>query len=294
MIEAVGLAKRYGDVAAVADLSFQVGPGVVTGFLGANGAGKSTTLRMLLGLDAPTAGRITVGGMDYRDLADPAGTVGALLDARLHPRRTARDHLRWMAAAAGLQASRVSEVLAQVDMTHAADRRGSALSLGMRQRVGLAGALLGDPAVLVLDEPLNGLDPAGIRWLRDLLRGLAAEGRTVFLSSHLMAEMEQTAERVVVIADGRLVAQVGVEELRGRGATVLVRPADPADVDGLEAALRSAGGRVEASPAGLTVAGLAPAEVGRIAFAAGIAVQELAQREHRLEESFLALTGGAR
>lgn len=299
MISADGLTKTYGPVRAVHDLTFTVRPGVVTGFLGGNGAGKSTTLRLLLGLDAPSAGRITVCGTAYRALPDPAGTVGALLDARMHPRRTARDHLRWMAAAAGLPASRADEVLRLVEVP---DRRGAALSLGMRQRVGLAGALLGDPGVLVLDEPLNGLDPAGIRWMRDLLRAFAAEGRTVFLSSHLMSETEQTAERVVVIHSGRLVAEVGVAELRTRAASVRVVPVEPADAGGLAAALRGAGARVEPGPAQgagehprarLTVSGLSPAEVGRVAFTAGIAVQELGLQEHRLEESFLALTGSA-
>jgi ABC-2 type transport system ATP-binding protein len=292
MIAADGLTKAYGSVRAVDDLTFTVQPGAVTGFLGGNGAGKSTTLRMLLGLDSPTSGRITVGGRRYHS----AREVGSLLDARLHPRRTARDHLRWMAAAIGVGESRVDEVLRVVEVP---DRRGRELSLGMRQRVGLAGALLGDPSVLVLDEPLNGLDPAGIRWMRDLLRAFAAEGRTVFLSSHLMAEMEQTAERVVVIAGGRLVAEVDVAELRSRAASVRVAPVEPARLPALGAALERAGGVPTAEgrgadPVALLVSGLSPDEVGRVAFAAGIAVRELSVQEHRLEESFLQLTGGAR
>ena len=232
MISARGLTKRYGGLLAVDDLSFDVTPGAVTGFLGANGAGKSTTMRMVLGLDAPTAGSVTVAGRAYRDLPSPLREVGALLDPRCtHPGRSARAHLRWMADAAGIGRSRVEAVLELAGVHDAADRRMGTFSLGMRQRVGIAGALLGEPGVLLLDEPLNGLDPEGIRWVRALLQGLAREGRTVFVSSHLLNEMEQVAQRVVVIAHGRLLDVLDVGRaallaaalvLRSTGAGVVV------------------------------------------------------------------------
>lgn len=291
MISARGLTKRFGDVLAVDDLSFDVEPGAVTGFLGANGAGKSTTMRMTLGLDAPTAGTVTVAGRAYRDLPSPLREVGALLDPRcMHPGRSARAHLRWMADAAGIGRSRVEEVLRLVGVADAADRRVGTFSLGMRQRVGIAGALLGDPGVLLLDEPLNGLDPEGIRWVRALLQGLAREGRTVFVSSHLLNEMEQVAQRVVVIAHGRLVAELDVDVLDvRRAATVRVRPADHRLAD----ALRAAGATVTPIEDGLDVLGVPAQRVGEIALGCGIALRELVERRHGLEESFLALTGGA-
>ncbi|GAA0901181.1 ATP-binding cassette domain-containing protein [Pseudonocardia zijingensis] len=286
MISARGLTKRYGAVLAVDDLSFDVEPGAVTGFLGANGAGKSTTMRMVLGLDAPTAGTATVGGRAYRDLPSPLREVGALLDPRcMHPGRSARAHLRWMADAAGIARSRVEEVLELVGVGHAADRRVGTFSLGMRQRVGLAGALLGDPGTLLLDEPLNGLDPEGIRWVRALLQGLAREGRTVFVSSHLLHEMEHVAQRVVVIARGRLVDVLDV----GQAATVRVRPASTR----LAAGLRAAGATVTAVEDGLDVEGVPPQRVGEVALEYGIALHELVERRHGLEESYLALTGVA-
>ncbi|HLU57024.1 MAG TPA: ATP-binding cassette domain-containing protein [Pseudonocardia sp.] len=283
MIRARGLTKRYGAVLAVDDLSFDVGPGAVTGFLGANGAGKSTTMRMTLGLDAPTAGSVTVAGRAYRDLPSPVREVGALLDPRcMHPGRSARAHLRWMADAAGIRRSRVEEVLELVGVAHVADRRVGTFSLGMRQRVGIAGALLGDPGVLLLDEPLNGLDPEGIRWLRTLLRDLAHEGRTVFVSSHLLHEMEQVAQRVVVIARGRLVDEFEV----GRAAAVRVRPADA----GLVAALRAAGAEVTAVEGGLEVRGVPAHQVGELALEHRVALHELVERRDGLEEAYLALT----
>jgi ABC-2 type transport system ATP-binding protein len=286
VISARGLTKRYGDVLAVNDLSFEVTPGAVTGFLGANGAGKSTTMRMVLGLDTPTAGTVTAGGRAYRDLPSPAREVGALLDPRcMHPGRSARAHLRWMADAAGLARSRVEEVLELVGVAEAAGRRVGTFSLGMRQRVGLAGALLGDPGILLLDEPLNGLDPEGIRWIRTLLQDLAREGRTVFVSSHLLHEMEQTAQRVVVIAHGRLVDVLDVEG----AATVRVRPASTR----LAAALRAAGATVTQIEDGLDVCGLPAERVGEAALECGIALRELVERRSGLEASFLALTGGA-
>jgi ABC-2 type transport system ATP-binding protein len=209
-----GLTKRFGDVLAVDRLSFQVDEGTVTGFLGPNGAGKTTTLRMLLGLVAPTSGTATVGGRRYRDLPDPARRVGAVLEAGgFHPGRSARDHLRIQATAAGLSRARVDQVLEQTGLAGAARRRVGGFSLGMRQRLGLAAALLGDPEVLILDEPANGLDPEGVHWLRGLVRGLAAEGRTVLVSSHLLAEIARTADQVVIIDKGRLVTQAPMAEL---------------------------------------------------------------------------------
>jgi ABC-2 type transport system ATP-binding protein len=291
MISARGLTKRYGQVLAVDDLSFDIRPGAVTGFLGANGAGKSTTMRMVLGLDAPTSGTVTVAGRRYQDLRSPAREVGALLDPRfMHPGRSARAHLSWMADAAGLGRVRVEEVLGQVGVADAADRRLGTFSLGMRQRVGIAGALLGDPGVLVLDEPLNGLDPEGIRWVRSLLQGLAREGRTVFVSSHLMNEMEHTAERVVVIGEGRLVDALDVGELRGRTAAVRVSPADVEAAGLLVDVLRREGATVTVTPDALEVRGVLPERIGRLALQHGIALRELTRRTGGLEESFLALT----
>lgn len=292
MISARGLTKRYGKVLAVDDLSFDVTPGAVTGFLGANGAGKSTTMRMVLGLDTPTSGAVTVGGKAYRDLPSPAREVGALLDPRcMNPGRSARGHLRWMADAAGIARARVDEVLELVDVTHAADRRLGEFSLGMRQRVGIAGALLGDPGVLLLDEPLNGLDPEGIRWVRSLLQDLAAQGRTVFVSSHLMNEMEHTARRVVVIGHGRLIDAVDVAELRGRAAAVRVTTADADALPLLAMVLRAAGGTATDDADGLAVRGVAADRIGRLALEHGIALRELSLHTSGLEESFLALTG---
>jgi ABC-2 type transport system ATP-binding protein len=221
MIEARGLSKHFGATVAVDGLSFDVRPGVVTGFLGPNGAGKSTTLRMLLGLDRPDAGQATIGGRRYRELPWPLRTVGALLEAKaFHPGRSARAHLAALAASNGIRRSRVEEVLGVVGLDGAAGRPAGSFSLGMAQRLGVAAALLGDPGVLVLDEPVNGLDPEGIRWMRDLLRSLAAEGRVVFVSSHLIGEMALTAERLVVIGRGRLLAQTSVAELSGRSASL--------------------------------------------------------------------------
>jgi ABC-2 type transport system ATP-binding protein len=285
VISARGLTKRYGAVLAVDDLSFDVAPGAVTGFLGANGAGKSTTMRMVLGLDAPTAGSVTVAGRAYRDLPSPLCEVGALLDPRYtHPGRSARAHLQWMADGARIGRERVEEVLELVGVAEAADRRVGTFSLGMRQRLGIGGALLGDPGVLLLDEPLNGLDPEGIRWVRALLLDLASEGRTVFVSSHLLNEMELVAQRVVVIAHGRLVDVLEV----GGAATVRVRPASAR----LAEALRAAGATVTPAGDGLDVGGVPAQRVGEVALACGIALRELAERRSGLEESFLALTRG--
>jgi ABC-2 type transport system ATP-binding protein len=217
MIEARGLVKRYGPTTAVDDLSFDVRPGTVTGFLGPNGAGKSTTMRMIIGLDRPDAGQVKVGGRSYRDLRSPLREVGALLEAKaFHPGRTARAHLAALAASNSIPRGRVEEVLAITGLGKAANRRAGKFSLGMAQRLGIAAALLGDPAVLLLDEPVNGLDPEGIRWIRNLLKSLAADGRTVLISSHLISEVAQTADRLIVIGQGRLLAQTTVAELSAR------------------------------------------------------------------------------
>jgi len=285
-IDVVGLTKRFGEVLALDDLTFSVRPGVVTGFLGPNGAGKTTTLRCLLGLVSPTAGTATIDGRAYRDIHQPLRTVGAALEAAsFHPGRSARDHLRVMALAGGLPASRVGEVLALVGMTEFADRRVGGYSLGMRQRLALAQALLGDPPVLVLDEPANGLDPAGIAWLRQFLRALAGEGRTVVISSHVLSEVQQTVDDVVVIARGRLVRQGSLADLEGGPAAVLVRTPTPARLrDALASyAVTEVDGR-------LRVEGGTTDEVGHLAHAAGVELHELTAEASDLEKVFLRMT----
>ena len=289
-IETVGLTKRYGDVTAVDDLSFSVREAAVTGFLGPNGAGKTTTLRMILGLARPSAGHSTVAGRPYTQLDDPARTVGANLEvAGAHPGRSGRDHLRALAAMASLPRSRVGEVLRLVELEGAAGRRAGKYSMGMRQRLGLAATLLGDPRVLVLDEPANGLDPQGIRWLRDFLRGMAAEGRTVLVSSHVLAEVAQTVDDVVVIHRGRLVESGPVARLTA-GGHVVVRTPRP---DELRAALERAGLAVTADADTLVVDCPETDRVGELAFEAGVPVHELTTRATSLEEAFLALTSDA-
>jgi ABC-2 type transport system ATP-binding protein len=286
-----GLTKRFGDVLAVDQLSFQVGEGTVTGFLGPNGAGKTTTLRMLLGLVAPTSGTATVGGRRYRDLPDPARQVGAVLEAGgFHPGRSARDHLRVQATAAGLPRARVDQVLEETGLAAAARRRVGGFSLGMRQRLGLAAALLGDPEVLILDEPANGLDPEGVHWLRGLVRGLAAEGRTVLVSSHLLAEVAQTADQVVIIDKGRLVAQAAMAELTaGADRTVRVRTPQP---EALRDLLVARGATVSVDgPGQLVVAGVTTEQVGQAAAAGGIVLHEMRFERSNLEDVFLELTG---
>jgi ABC-2 type transport system ATP-binding protein len=281
-------------VRAVSDLSFSVEPGSVTGFLGPNGAGKTTTMRMMLGLERPDAGTATFGERPYAVLPSPVRTVGAVLETAFHPARTGRNHLRVYCRAAGLPISRADETLQQVGLADAANRRAGGYSLGMRQRLALATALLGDPAVLVLDEPANGLDPEGILWLRGFIRYLAHdEGRTVLVSSHLLSEMEQTADRVVIVGAGRLVREGSIAELRS-GATgagsVLVRSPE---VTRLAEALRSGGLTVEDGQDGLlTVARATPAEVGSRAFAAGIELHELRAQSSGLEELYFQLTTG--
>jgi ABC-2 type transport system ATP-binding protein len=285
-----GLSKRFGDVVAVDGLDFEVEEGTVVGFLGPNGAGKTTTLRMLLGLVTPTAGSATIHGRPYRELAEPTRHVGALLEASgFHPGRSARNHLRVVAGAAGLPAERADQVLAQVGLADAARRRVGGFSLGMRQRLGLATALLGDPRVLILDEPANGLDPQGIHWLRGFLRHLADQGRTVLVSSHVLAEVAQTVDQVVIIAAGRLVTQAPLATLtqQARGA-VRVRSADTAALAGLLAAqgtdVRLAG------PDELVASGVTSQQVGGTAAAAGIAIYEMGFEHANLEEVFLQLT----
>jgi len=279
--------KRYGRERVVDDLTFTVAPGRVTGFLGPNGAGKSTTMKILLDLARADSGHASVGGTRYRDLGDPARTVGVVLEPNaFHPGRSGRDHLRVLADAAGIAPARVEELLGAVGLAHAADRRVGAYSLGMRQRLGIAAALLGDPPVLVLDEPGNGLDPQGIRWLRDLLRDRAAAGATVFVSSHLLSEVEHLADEVVVLSNGRLVATGALATLQQRGTSV--RTPEPARLTRL---LTSSGASVGAGSDGaLVVRGLPIAEIGDRALAAGIALHELAPQAGSLEQLFLEWT----
>jgi ABC-2 type transport system ATP-binding protein len=294
LIEARGLTKRYGDKLAVDDLSFTVRPGVVTGFLGPNGAGKSTTMRMILGLDAPTGGSVTVNGRPYREHAAPLREVGALLDARsVHPGRSAYHHLLALAQTCGIGRSRVDEVVEAVGLEGVARRRAGGFSLGMGQRLGIAAALLGDPRAVILDEPVNGLDTEGIRWIRSLLRSLAAEGRTVFVSSHLMSEMALTAQHLVVIGRGRLIADTGTEEFIARAAPGVVR-ARSTDPDALAALLRSRDVAVSANGDGaLAVSGVSTDQVGRLAGAAGITLLELTAQQASLEEAFVDMTRDA-
>lgn len=279
--------KRYGDRTVVDDLSFTVPPGRVTGFLGPNGSGKSTTLKILLDLAKADQGRASIGGRRYRDLADPARTVGAVIESdAFHPGRSGRNHLRILADATGISHARVDDILEQVGLTDAADRRAGAYSLGMRQRLGLAAALMGEPPVLTLDEPGNGLDPQGIRTLRDLLRAQAADGGTVFVSSHLLAEIEHLADDVVVIHQGRLVTHGSLDELQ-RSAS-FARTAEPGR---LAAVLEQAGATTETQGAdGLIVRGMPIDEIGERAFANGVALHELSHRAGSLEELFLNWT----
>ena len=290
MIEVDRLTKRFRKTVAVDDLSFRVRDGAITGFLGPNGAGKTTTLRIVLGLVRPTAGKATVMGRPYRELGSPARQVGAVLEASsFHPGRSGRNHLRVLAAATGFPDSRVDEVLALVGLTADAGRRAGGYSLGMRQRLSLAAALLGDPQVLVLDEPANGLDPQGIRWLRELLRSLAGEGRTILISSHVLAEIEQIADEVVIIHRGKFVEHATTTELAARAAGG-IRVRTP-QADRLRAALEQAGIRVTASDGDLlTVADATTARVGELAAASGIVLHELAAERPTLEEAFLELT----
>jgi ABC-2 type transport system ATP-binding protein len=294
VLEVEHVTKRYGEKIAVEDLSFTVEPGIVTGFLGPNGAGKSTTMRVILGLDRPDAGVAHVNGQAYRDLPAPLHEVGAMLEARaIHTGRSAYNHLLAMAQTHGIGASRVQEVLEIVGLTEVARKRAGGFSLGMGQRLGIAAALLGDPATLILDEPANGLDPEGIQWIRNLLKRLAGEGRTIFLSSHLMAEMAQTAEHLVIIGRGRLIADTTVADVlaqASRDAAVSVRSPQAQE---LARALERGGGAVRVpEPGRLEVDGLSSARVGEIAAAESIVLHELIQQSASLEEAFMSLTGG--
>ena len=290
-IDVRGLTKRYGPDTVVDDLSFTVAAGQVTGFLGPNGAGKSTTLRMIVGLAAPDRGSVTIGGRRYAELPVPLLEVGALLDAgAVHGGRTAYDHLLALAVGNGLARRRVGEALARTGLEGVAGRRAGGFSLGMRQRLGIAAALLGDPQVLIFDEPVNGLDPEGIRWVRDLMRSLAAEGRAVLVSSHLMSEMAQTADHLIVIGRRRLIADTAVSELtRASGeGTVLVRAADPG---AFALHLSAAGAAVrEGLEASLVVSGMSAGDIGRLAAFHGVALSELTPQRASLEDAFMELT----
>jgi ABC-2 type transport system ATP-binding protein len=291
MIEARGLTKRFGAKLAVDDLSFTVQPGIVTGFLGPNGAGKSTTMRMLLGLDAPTRGSSTIGGRRYADHPAPLQEVGALLEARaIHTGRTARNHLLALAATTGISRRRVQEVIDLVGLTDVAGKRAGGFSLGMGQRLGIASALLGDPGTLLLDEPVNGLDPEGILWVRNLLKSLAREGRTIFVSSHLMSEMALTASHLVIIGRGRLIADASVEELTRAAARDLVK-VRTTEARRLHELLVAEGAAVTIrGDDELAVAGLDSARIGLAAAGAGIALIELTPQQASLEEAFMEIT----
>jgi len=289
LIDIQHLTKDYGTVRAVDDMTFGVESGAITAFLGPNGSGKTTTLRSLLGLVTPTSGTATIDGRPYAALAQPLHVVGAMLEATAHPARTARGNLRVLATEAGVPASRATELLRLVELEGAADRRAGGFSLGMRQRLGLAGALIGDPQILVLDEPANGLDPEGIRWLRDFLRGLAAEGRTILLSSHVLSEVAQTVDDVVVIADGRLVVHAPLHELTdGAGSRVGVESPQAAELAGV---LTAAGMDVVGRDGdGLVVVGGSREAIARLAMQHGITVTGLAAEADTLEDVFLDLT----
>jgi len=293
MIELAGLTKVFGSTRAVDDLTCTIEPGVVTGFLGPNGAGKTTTMRMILGLDHPSAGTATIDGRPYRELAEPMRHVGGLLEAKqTHPNRSVRAHLRWIAATHRLPTKRIDEVLDMVGLDTVAAKRAGTLSLGMSQRLGIAAALLGDPPVLLFDEPVNGLDPEGIRWVRTLMRTLAGEGRTVFVSSHLLAEMSNTADRLVVIGRGKLIASTTVSEFVGRADTVRVRSPQ---LDLLRRVLTDAGITVDddAEASALLVRAAAGEVVGELAARNGITLHELTSQQVSLEDAYMKLTDDA-
>jgi ABC-2 type transport system ATP-binding protein len=304
MIEVRDLTKRYGDKVAVDHLSFTVEPGRVTGFLGPNGAGKSTTMRLVLGLDYPEAGTATINGQRYRDLPSPLRTVGALLEAKsVHGGRSARNHLLFLAQTQGLPRSRVDEVLGLVGLQAVADKRAGSFSLGMSQRLGIAAALLGDPQVLLLDEPVNGLDPEGVLWIRNLMKQLAAEGRTILVSSHLMNEMAVTADHLIVIGRGKLIVESATEDVIARSADKSVRVRTP-DAPRLAELITAAGGTVTPGENGggpatpgngadlLTVTGLPASRIGEIAASASVVLHELTPLAS-LEEAFMELTSGS-
>ena len=290
MIEARGLTKDYGEKRAVDGLSFTVRPGIVTGFLGPNGSGKSTTMRLILGLDAPTQGDVTVNGRHYRDHAAPLHEVGALLEARsVHTGRSAYNHLLGLAQTHGIPKQRVSELIDLVGLHEVARKRSGQFSLGMGQRLGIAQALLGDPKTVMLDEPVNGLDPEGIHWVRNLLKGLAAEGRTVFVSSHLMSEMALTADHLIVIGRGKLIADTSVDDFVSRASQKVVLVRSP-ELDRLQVELAGPDVAFVAERGGLEVHGLTAEQVGDAAASAGIALHELTPQQASLEEAFMNLT----
>jgi ABC-2 type transport system ATP-binding protein len=293
MIEARDLTKDYGRKRAVDSLSFDIRPGIVTGFLGPNGSGKSTTMRLILGLDAPTRGQVTVNGKPYREHSAPLHEVGALLEARsVHTGRSARNHLLALAQTHGISRKRVDELIDQVGLHDVARKRAGKFSLGMGQRLGIATALLGDPHTVMLDEPVNGLDPEGIQWIRTLLKGLAAEGRTVFVSSHLMSEMALTADHLIVIGRGRLIADASVADFLAGASKPLVHVRSPQG-DELTNVLTGPGVSVAAlEPGLLEVTGLTAAQVGEAAAAHGLVLHELSTHQASLEEAFMDLTRG--
>jgi ABC-2 type transport system ATP-binding protein len=291
MIEAKSLTKHYGEKVAVDQLSFTVRPGVVTGFLGPNGSGKSTTMRMIMGLDAPTTGDVTVNGRHYQDLPWPLHEVGALLEAKaIHPGRSARAHLQMLAEASHIPRARIDEVLDLVGLSAVASQRAGKFSLGMGQRLGIAAALLGDPEVLLFDEPVNGLDPDGIRWVRNLLKGLAREGRTVFVSSHLMSEMALTADEIIIIGRGRLISQIPIDELLAQSSQRFIRVRSP-ELAKLKSALESDGATTVVEEDGsLSVRGVDEVAIGELAARIPVVLHELAPQSASLEEAFMELT----
>jgi ABC-2 type transport system ATP-binding protein len=293
MIEARGLTKRFGDKLAVDQLSFTIEPGRITGFLGPNGAGKTTTMRLILGLDHPNGGSVSVNGREFSRSASPMREVGALLDAKaMHGGRSAYNHLLCLAQTNSLPRRRVGEVLDLVGLTEVAGKRSKGFSLGMGQRLGIAAALLGDPAILMFDEPVNGLDPEGILWIRSLMKQLAREGRTVFVSSHLMSEMENTADHLIVIGRGRLIADCSVAEFIERNSVQAVRVRTP-QPDALVAAIRRVGGRVAAAGEAIVIHGLAADKVGDLAYENGIRLHELAVAQASLEEAYMEQTAAS-
>ena len=294
MIHLQQLTKQYGSKTVVDELEFKVRPGIVTGFLGPNGAGKSTTMRMIVGLDRPTSGSVTIDGKSYADLPAPLNEVGALLEARsVHTGRTAYNHLRVLAATHGISRSRVLDLIEMVGLADVAGQRAGAFSLGMGQRLGIAATLLGDPGTLILDEPVNGLDPDGILWIRNLLKELAAEGRTVLISSHLMSEMALTAEHLIVIGKGKLIADTPIADMitAASRASVLVRSPDSRKLQSLLTGPDV--GVTESGPGVLEVSGLAAQQIGDLAAAHGIAIHELTPQRASLEEAFMKLTNDA-
>ncbi len=291
MIEAVGLTKIYGKTVAVDELSFTVSPGIVTGFLGPNGAGKSTTMRMILGLDTPTRGRVLIDGVPYASIPRPLTKIGSLLDANwIHPNRSAKAHLRWMAASNGISTKRVADVLDTVGLTAVADKAAGKYSLGMKQRLGIAGALLGDPQILLFDEPVNGLDPEGIHWIRSFMKQLASNGKTVLVSSHLLSEMALTADHLLVIGRGRLISDSSTADFITNSTVASVRVRSP-ELPQLREVLLAAGLTVTDLPDALSVTDAPIEQIGDLAGSTGITLHELSGQSGSLEDAFIKLTG---